>query len=277
MEINNNKEIKPFLRWAGSKRKIVSTLREYWCPTHGTYIEPFAGSASLYFDILPKRAVLSDANPDLINLYKAIKSDPEKVWAFASSLPKDKVSYYKIRASLSCDDDIFSRSSKFLYLNRFCFNGLYRTNNKGEFNVPYGAGRSGSIPSLAHLKAVSKKLVGTKILNKDFEVVLDKTAKTGDFVYLDPPYSIKNKRVFAEYGPSVFNDADIERLKVVLSMLDKRKVSFLMSYSYCLDMIDQFDHWNIRFVNTKRSIASSIDSRTTVVEALISNIDINGK
>src|SRR5258708_7755717 len=145
----------PFLRWAGSKRQLVKTLSSYWDDTFGRYVEPFAGSACLFFHVQPSRAILGDQNEELIATYKEIKCRPEYVAKRLRLLKKSKTTYYRIRKQSVRGLSSIEQAARFIYLNRCCFNGLYRTNLKGEFNVPYGGDGSGSIPSAETLKVCS--------------------------------------------------------------------------------------------------------------------------
>src|SRR5262245_49863637 len=127
-------ELRPLLRWAGSKRKLISQLSEYWTQPSRRYIEPFAGSASLFFALRPNTAVLSDINPDLVAFLREVQKQPKAVYAEATSYPKNRKSYYAIRALKTSGLSTTRRAARFYYLNRFCFNGIYRTNEKGIFN-----------------------------------------------------------------------------------------------------------------------------------------------
>lgn len=271
--LNNATEYsKPFLRWAGSKRQLVPALTKYWSADYKRYIEPFLGSGSLFFGIAPKKSIISDSNIELINVFKTVKDSPEQVWHMLSKMPKSRENYYAVRASLIEEVDTFSRAVKFIYLNRFCFNGLYRTNNKGVFNVPYGGERSGSIPSLEDFIVISRILKNTKIVSGDFDLVLKKNVKAGDFVYLDPPYILKNVRIFSEYGPVIFNDDDFQRLRLVLDYIDETKAKFVMSYAYDVELLKIFSKWKIEIVNARRNIASLSGSRKITDEMIISNM-----
>ncbi len=187
-----------FLRWAGSKRQILPILSNYWDGKFQRYIEPFAGSASLFFKLRPREAILADLNKDLMRTFKQVKHHPEKVSLALSKLKKGREEYLKLREMKENDLSAADRAARFIYLNRYCFNGLYRTNHAGAFNVPYGGDRSGDIPSGELLKTCSSALKTAQLLLGDFERTLELAVK-GDFVYMDPPFSVESRRVFKEY------------------------------------------------------------------------------
>jgi DNA adenine methylase len=162
------------------------------------------------------------------------------------------------------------RATRFIYLNRFCFNGLYRTNLKGEFNVPYGGEKSGSLPSLDSLLKVSSALSGADIRNEDFRDVLS-LARKGDFVYLDPPYAVENKRIFTQYGPDVFGSSDLEDLRTMLEQLDREGIPFMLSYAYSKHTKEFFSAWKTKRLITTRNIAGFSSYRKTSAELLVRN------
>jgi hypothetical protein len=154
----------PFLRWAGSKRQLVPTLKQFWRPTHRRYVEPFAGSACLFFALRPRTAVLGDANPELMATYSAIKHDLDRVLTALHHLSNNPQTYLKVRSMNPSRLSKVARAARFIYLNRFCFNGLYRTNVQGRFNVPYGGIRSGKLPSPVLFKQCSMILESAKLI-----------------------------------------------------------------------------------------------------------------
>ncbi len=221
---------KPFLKWAGSKKKILPILSSYWSDKFKRYIEPFLGSGSLYFYVSPKEAILGDINSELMATYEQIKNDVDNVSFELSKLVREKSEYYRIRSLDPKTLTSAQRAARFIYLNRLSFNGLYRTNQKGEFNVPFGGEKGGLLPNQELLHACSSYLQRAKFVSGDFELVLKK-AKLGDFVYLDPPYSVKARRIFNEYDRSSFNEEDIKRLKQWLDKLTIQGVVFLLGYA----------------------------------------------
>src|SRR6266540_749807 len=188
---------RPFLRWAGSKRKLIARLSKYWSHKHARYVEPFAGSACLFFHVAPGRAILGDINRELIETYEQVRDATSAVVAALSGFRKGKARYLLVRALEPSALAPAERAARFIYLNRCCFNGLYRTNREGRFNVPYGGKRSGKIPKADRLRSASKALRGAKLIEGDFTKLLQKI-KDGDFVYMDPPFSITEHRMFNE-------------------------------------------------------------------------------
>jgi DNA adenine methylase len=267
---NRPTSIKPFLRWAGSKRQLLPVLSSYWSDDFEGYLEPFLGSGSLFFHLHPKRAILGDINSDLIATYEQVKDNLEEVLCELSRMPRDESEYYRVRFMGTSSLTTPQRAARFIYLNHFAFNGLYRTNRRGKFNVPYGGEKSGNFPNRELLAACGRALQGTLLIAGDFEVVLSQ-ARAGDFVYLDPPYSVKARRVFNEYDPSSFGTHDLERLRHWLDKLTKDGVEFLMNYATCAEAELLMDGHTAREVKVRRNIAGFSRSRRIAGEWLISN------
>lgn len=259
----------PFLRWAGSKRKLVPILREFWSSDFSRYIEPFAGSACLFFDIGPEKAILNDINRDLINTYKEIKVNPELVLSEMKKLRSGQKNYYRVRGVNTNQLPNYKKAARFIYLNRYCFNGLFRTNRKGNFNVPYG-GAKNRVPPDTIFTSCSKELQVATLFAKDFRKILS-LAKLGDFVYMDPPFSVKNQRVFVEYNPMIFGLSDIYGLRDCLNKLHNKGVSFLVSYASSQEakILRAGFKWDI--VKVRRNIASFSKNRRQANELLIYN------
>jgi DNA adenine methylase len=265
-------QAKPFLRWAGSKRRLVPYLSSFWGASYNRYIEPFMGSAVLYYSLNPEKAILSDLNEDLVNTFLSIKASPEKVYEKLVSLEPKKENYYLIRALDPNNLPSEERAARFIFLNRFCFNGLYRTNQKGDFNVPFSPSGTGNIPSLEALKLAAQRLENTEVYARDFEPILKDNVIKGDFIYLDPPYATNSKRVFNEYGPGSFCVDDIRRLKEVLNMIHEREAHFVLSYGYCPEAIDAFSRWTNEKMHVQRNISGFVKGRRTSEELIVTNI-----
>lgn len=204
--------ISPFLKWAGGKRWLVSKHPELLNVEFDRYIEPFLGSASAFFYLQPSKAILSDLNVDLIDVYRAIQADWEKV---VTELKKHhtkhcKNYYYKIRASKP--RSLHTRAARFIYLNRTCWNGLYRVNLKGEFNVPIGT-KKDVVYDTDDFEGISNFLQNVHLKIEDFEKIIDQAA-AGDFVFIDPPYTVcHNNNGFLKYNEKIFSWEDQLRLK----------------------------------------------------------------
>ena len=261
---------RPFLRWAGSKRQIIPILAEYWGSHFSRYLEPFVGSASLFFRLKPAKAILGDLNAHLMGTYCAVRDDPVAVARHLRRLAIGREAYGEIRVRFNKERDNIRRAAQFIYLNRFCFNGLYRTNLSGEFNVPYGADKSGSLPTLNELRAYALLLKKCYLHAGDFEGLLRKAVR-GDFVYMDPPFAVSSRRVFREYDPNTFDETDVRRLRKQLSILHKHGVRFLVSYAESEEAEVLAEGFDVQRVYVRRNIAGFAGRRKKVAELLISN------
>ena len=263
-----------FLRWAGSKKKLLPLLLQQMNFEYNKYIEPFVGSAQLFFASRPESAVLGDSNESLICCFKCVKDNPRKVYHHLKLFPLGKDFYYELRASNDEKWSAEEKAAKFLYLNTFCFNGLYRTNKAGIFNVPY-SDSSSKIIDYEELLNVSLALQSCDFVCADFEKVVLEHCEPGDFIYLDPPYAVKNKDIFKQYGPHTFGLSDIERLKGLLNFIDSQGATFLLSYAYCDESIDLATAWNFKIIKTVRNISGFAKHRKQELEILVSNKLIN--
>lgn len=260
----------PFLRWAGSKRQLMPILSEYWKPSYSRYVEPFAGSASLFFYLAPKKALLADINQELIGTYRQVKNNYDQVVKSLRCLRKGRQEYLRLRSINPKSISPTFRAARFIYLNRFCFNGLYRTNRKGLFNVPYSGDRTGRLPSPEHFAVYAKKLRNAKLLHASFDETL-KQVRHGDFVYMDPPFAVKGRRIFNEYDATSFGACAIEKLRKWLTILDCKGISFLVSYADSDEARFLAAGFSIKAVTVKRNIAGFANSRKTDAELLIFN------
>lgn len=261
----------PILRWAGSKKKLLPTLMSAAPADYCRYVEPFAGSAVLYLRLADTPALLGDINPDLIETYKTVKQHPKRVWTRVAAMSTEPEHYYKVRAQNVAGLGKLDRAARFVYLNRFCFNGVYRTNLQGQFNVARGKGHL-FIPPLEVFSAFAQKLSNADLYCGDFESVVEQT-RQGDFLYLDPPYSLEGKRDRGEYGLGTFRDKDEERLaEAVLGAAD-RGVKVLLSYSPSRLMLSHLRGWQVKRLNVARNVAGFTSARRTAKEVLVSNYD----
>ena len=235
------------------------------------YIEPFAGSACLLFALRPGKAVLNDINNELVSAYRILRDHPRLLARGVHALPQSKREYYKQRAKDVDELSDLDRAIRFVYLNRHCFNGVYRTNREGRFNVPRGD-RTGSIPTEQSFYRCSIVLRDTQLKSVDFEECLAKVKK-GDFVYLDPPYSTSDRARYGEYGYASFQPIDVPRLVEVLRRIDQVGASFLLSYAGGDDEELAFSRWSCRAIRVRRHVAGFADHRGTVSELLVSNYE----
>ena len=262
----------PFLRWAGSKRRLLPVLQTFWTKKHKRYVEPFAGSACLFFAINPPKAILGDLNPELIATYIEVKYRIEAVLKELKVLrPEDKEEYLRLRGIDISTLSPPARAARFIYLNRYCFNGIYRTNLAGKFNVPYSGVRCGTVPQDAVFQKCSNRLRRARLINGDFENVLRHAAK-GDLVYMDPPFAVRARRVFGEYDPSTFISEDIARLRGWMERLNAARINFVVSYAESDEADVLKKNFSYETVAVRRHIAGFAAHRAMTNEVLISNI-----
>jgi len=221
----------PFLKWAGGKRWLLESQPEVFDVSFSRYLEPFLGSGAIFFSLLPRRAILSDRNQSLIETYSAIRDNWQRVFRNLQRHQRmhSKEYYYKVRADTPRNP--FTRAAKFIYLNRTCFNGLYRVNLDGRFNVPIGTKNSVLLPTddFARLASILSKVT---LKGCDFEDVLSK-AKANDFVFIDPPYTVKhNNNGFVKYNESLFSWDDQIRLSDAVKVAVNAGAKVLVTNAY---------------------------------------------
>jgi DNA adenine methylase len=261
--------MQPLLRWAGSKRQLVPTLSQFFDPKrHKRYVEPFAGSACLFFSLKPRKAILGDINGELIRTYRDVKYRCEDVTSRLRRFRKSKKEFLRRRKPNRRSSTRAHRAARFIYLNRCCFNGIYRTNSRGEFNVPYGGEASGGIPT--DLRKHCRAMRSVVLVTGDFEKVLSRV-KPGDFVYLDPPFSVSSRRIFREYDASQFDFGSIWRLRICLEELAAMKIKFLVSYALCREARFLAKGFKTRIVRVRRNVAGFAKHRRYARELLIFN------
>lgn len=261
---------KPLIRWAGSKRKLLPTLIRNIPPVFDRYVEPFCGSACLFFEINAPKALLSDINNELINALTEIKTNQD-LHQQLINLPKTKDFYYSIRSQNPENLSKRERAVRFLYLNRYCFNGVYRTNKAGQFNVPRGT-RTGDFPTAAVFQKAQLHLRDTELVARDYKDTLTMLTN-GDFAYIDPPYS-KGTKFTGEYGPGSFNGSHLTDLHNELNSLHKRGVLFLLSYRACEETISSLEeNYYVQRLSVKRHISGFKKSWQDAQEILVRNYD----
>ncbi|MCX5825111.1 MAG: Dam family site-specific DNA-(adenine-N6)-methyltransferase [Deltaproteobacteria bacterium] len=262
--------MKPFLRWAGSKVQLIPTIKTYWQPQFKRYVEPFCGSAALFFSVQPQWAVLSDLNSELICTLAQIQIAPDIVSEVLSRMPTDERSYYRVRAQDPAHLSPNERAAQFIYLNALCFNGLYRTNGEGRFNVPYGSKKKSKLFDALELREASRLLNNALLEASDFQSIVDRTT-LGDFIYLDPPYATGSKRIFNAYGKDLFTTKDLIRLTAALDRADNRGVRFVLSYADVPEIHDFKKKWTTCTVQARRNISGFTGSRRKVNEIIVTN------
>jgi len=220
--------MRPFLKWAGGKRWLFDTRQFSLPPFNGRYIEPFLGGGAVFFQYLPKSAILGDKNARLIELYQAVRDNVDALENLIRqhALRHSKAYYYATRSVRF--EDAVERAAQFLYLNRTCWNGLYRENLKGEFNVPIGTKQQVVLGS-DDFGAWSRALRGVRVANMDFEETIEQ-AGDGDFIFADPPYTVRhNMNGFVKYNQDIFAWEDQVRLRDALRRASQRGALFALT------------------------------------------------
>lgn len=220
--------MQPFLKWAGGKRWLFRNSDFSLPEIQQNYIEPFLGGGAVFFHLQPQSALLSDANGRLIELYQVIRDDRSDFEDLLSCHAKDhsKDYYYETRQTVY--ETKLERAAQFLYLNRTCWNGLYRENKKGQFNVPIGTKDAVLLPN-DDFKGWSKALTGIQLKHQDFEDSID-AAGDGDFIFVDPPYTVRhNMNGFVKYNQNIFAWEDQVRLRNALERASERGARFMMT------------------------------------------------
>lgn len=275
---------KPFVKWAGGKRQVIDELKKYVPYEYNTYYEPFIGGGALLFELSPKNAVINDSNQELMNVYQCIKDD-KKFEAMCRELNKHEANhseeyYYKIR-NLDRDKKKFKRiadykrAARTIYLNKACFNGLYRVNSKNEFNVPFGKKLKVNTYEGQNLGIICGYLNynNIKILSVDFEESV-RDAKKGDFIYFNPPYD-SDTSIFNSYTEGGFGKDEQRRLARVFKELDKRGYYVMLSNHNTTLINKLYKDYHIHIIKAKRSINANGKKRGKVEEVIITNFENN--
>jgi DNA adenine methylase len=265
----------PFLKWAGGKRQLLPRILDLVPSRIETYYEPFLGGGAVFFALASRgvftRAILADANPDLIGCYEAVRDDVEAVIKVLRNrrYTNERDRYYAARA---LDPRMLSapeRAARIVYLNHCGYNGLYRVNSAGQFNVPFGRYHHPTICDADKLRAASRALRGVELRCGDFETALS-GSRPGDFVYLDPPYvPVSRTASFTAYAARDFGSADQERLAAALRGLGARGISALLSNSACAETTRLYRPLKIARVLARRAINSAGHARGPVGEILV--------
>lgn len=270
MHTGSEEQVRPPIRWAGSKRSILHKLARFTPPRISRYVEPFAGSAALFFYLTPQKALLGDINRDLVSFYHVLSLRPRALARVVAGYDQDGEDYYHLRDQTSATLSRTDAAARFFYLNRFCFNGVYRTNRAGEFNVPRG-NRTGAMPTGEDLYRAAVVLRRATIQASDFEETLDATRR-GDFVYIDPPYFTRKGIKPGEYGyESLEGQNDLARLVASLERLSVRGVKYLLSYSESRSLTRQLDPAWVRLIKVRRHVGGTKTPRRFERELMIAN------
>lgn len=272
---------KPFVKWVGGKRQLLAQFRrmnlyppENFDPKKSRYFEPFVGGGAVFFDLLPEEGFLSDLNKELVVTYNIIKNDLEKLIVSLKKHKTDKDYFLDVRAQDPNKLSDVAVASRFIFLNRTCFNGMYRVNSKGGFNVPFGKYTNPLICDEDNLKKVSKALQNIDIKHQDYKEVLKK-AKRGDFIYFDPPYYPVSKTAsFTSYTAETFLEKEQTELRDTLVELNKRGCFVMLSNSdtpFINKIYSGIKGVRINKVQAGRAINSNGSGRGKITEVLITN------
>lgn len=267
----------PIVKWIGGKRQLMFELLKNMPKSYNRYFEPFIGGGALFFELQPEQAYISDMNEELINLYSVVR---DNVYGLIDNLSKHEVSkeyFLEIRnidrTEKYAEFSDVERASRFIYLNRTCFNGMYRVNSQGQFNVPFGHYKNPRIIDENNLLNCSELLKKTEIKCVDFSEILTKVQK-GDFVYFDPPYVPLNETSsFTSYTKYGF-DIDMQfKLRDVCDELDSMGVKFMLSNSDTKLVNELYANYEIKKVFASRQINANADGRGKITEVLVRNYD----
>ena len=271
---------KPFVKWAGGKRQIMPEIKKYVPENYDTFYEPFVGGGAVFFELAPKKAVINEYNSELMNVFECIK-DEDKFDKMCTELNHHEANhseeyYYQVR---NIDRDIkkynkladYKKAARTIYLNKACFNGLYRVNSKNEFNVPFGKKEKVNTYEGQNLGVVHCILNfnDIKLLSTDFEEAV-KDAKKGDFVYLDPPYD-SDTSTFNDYTENGFNKDEQRRLALLFKELSDRGCYVMLSNHNTILVNELYKDFNIHVISAKRNINANGKKRGKVEEVIITN------
>lgn len=265
----------PIVKWAGGKRQLLVDIKQNMPKSFNRYFEPFIGGGAVFFNLKSDNSYISDINEELINLYLVIKNTPELLIEDLRKHKNNKDYFYEIRSIDRTEEyrklSIIQKASRFIYLNKTCFNGLYRVNSKGEFNVPFGNYKNPRIVDEQNILNSSLLLKKTEIRHADFSDILNYVEKN-DFVYFDPPYLPLNETSsFTSYTKEGF-DIDMQfKLREVCDELNDKGVKFLLSNSDTKIINDLYSEYNIKKVYATRAINSNSSGRGKISEVLVRN------
>lgn len=263
--------VKPFLKWAGGKTKLLPDILARFPARFGSYYEPFLGGGAVFFATRPQRAFLSDLNDELIATYRAVRDDVSGVMRALDRHVATEEHFYRVRALPAPSHDGVARAARTIYLNRTCFNGLYRVNRRGEFNVPFGRYENPTICNEDGLMRASQALASAEIEHGSvFDMA--RRAKRGDLVYFDPPYDpVSATASFTSYAREGFGKPEQEQLAGLFTELDRRGVHVILSNSDTPFMRKLYQGFRIDTVFCRRAINARADRRGAVTEILVSN------
>jgi DNA adenine methylase len=263
---------RPFLKWAGGKGRLLAQYQPYLPQKFSHYYEPFLGGGALFFHLQPQHAVLSDINPELVNVYTCVRDRPEDViqQLQCHATHHSKEYYYQIRAQLP--ESAVAKAARLIYLNKTCFNGLYRVNARGRFNVPMGRYKNPKICDSELLKTASAVLQNTTIIERSFDKVVEDANTAEDFVYFDPPYHpLSETSNFTSYSRFSFTSEHQIRLRDTFVQLANRGVQVVQSNADCAFIRELYQDFHIDTIEATRAINSDPTKRGKITEVLITS------
>jgi DNA adenine methylase len=257
----------PFLRWAGGKQWLSATITSLVSFTYHCYFEPFLGGGSVFFNLRPRKSVLGDLNPSLVTTYKAVRDDPLEVLHWLSKWRNDKGIFYALRAARF--SNVAKCAAQFIYLNKTCWNGLYRVNRQGRFNVPFGNNVNRQTHDRAAILSASALLKNAHLETGDFESLLT-SARESDLVYLDPPYTVlHSQNGFRRYNETLFSWQDQQRLAIVARRLTSAGCYVIVSNAPHPEILDLYAGFLPFIVKRPSSLASNPRFRRQVQECIL--------
>jgi DNA adenine methylase len=263
---------RPFLKWAGGKGQLIPQYSQFFPQEFDTYYEPFLGGGAVFFHLQPRRSVLMDINPELVNVYTCVRDRVEDLISLLEVHQEQhcETHYYRVRSNPS--DHPLERAARFIYLNKTCFNGLYRENSKGPFNVPMGRYKNPRVCHAELLRSVSLSLRNAQVLESPFDAMLHQVKGKRSFVYFDPPYyPISPTSNFTAYNRYSFSAADQIHLRDVFAELAGRGVKVMLSNSRCPFTLDLYRDFNIHTITASRAINSDPAKRGKISEILVTS------
>lgn len=269
--IGGSCEPRPFLKWAGGKRRLIDQYTPFLPKEYYRYFEPFLGGGALFFHLRPQQAVLGDLNGELINCYRIVKESPEELIRYLRKHRASERHYYRVREIDPAELLPAARAARFIYLNKTCFNGLYRVNKQGKFNVPYGRYKRPVFCDVDAIRAASSALQSAQLKVSSFEKTV-KEARAQDFVYFDPPYvPLSPTASFTSYTSADFSERDQKRLAKLARELSNRGCLVMISNSDTELVRDIYADFSINEVRCPRSINSNAFARGSITELVITN------
>jgi DNA adenine methylase len=263
---------RPFLKWAGGKSRLIQQYIPYFPKSYKNYYEPFLGGGAVFFYLQPKTATLTDINTELINAYCCVRDHVEELITLLKEHKNrhNKDYYYSVR-NYSGGTEI-EKAARLIYLNKTCFNGLYRVNSQGKFNVPLGRYENPNICSEVLLRTASEALSTSKIQQTDFIDVLNYATNSDDFIYFDPPYyPVSETSYFTAYSSYRFAEVQQVELKDVFEKLAERGVKVMLSNSDCEFVRNLYSSFNIHTISASRAINSNAKKRGKITELLVTS------